>query len=212
MIRSTIPFDCAYCGLENLPAPCKYDKPSCFDYKPPVTTIVKPFISRKPRFEESKERENSFHAMYDTVISMGNIPTPSVKEIPFSLAAERFQRKKKSDSDPEPNLYLPKGFCDRVVEKNSKPYALFRPPFDSTVGREINFVPFDSHLRPDCALYPREKPPPQYKVDHGSSVFVSQTERHKMNLTKVSLIIFYERYLKVQEFNLVTRKEICNEK
>ncbi|KAK9870626.1 hypothetical protein WA026_008188 [Henosepilachna vigintioctopunctata] len=160
----------------NFPAPCKYSKPSCFDYKPPVTTVVKPFVTRKPRFAEEKERDAAIHADYNITTSMGTGLTCSLKRAPFSSTAERFKRKKKSEGDPEPELYLPKGIAEIINEKNSKPYALVKAPFDSTVERNFN-VSQDLCLDANCATYPREQPPVGYKVQSGHSVFVSATLR-----------------------------------
>lgn len=83
---------------------------------------------------------------------------------------------------------MPKGFSDELSEKNSKPHSLFKPAFDSTVQRDINFVAYDSHLRVDCGMYPREKIPPGYKLDRGHSIFLSTTERNDYKVTVVSLI------------------------
>ncbi|XP_045471625.1 sperm-tail PG-rich repeat-containing protein 2-like isoform X2 [Harmonia axyridis] len=169
---------------QNYPSPAHYEKSSCFTYRPPVTTVVKPFIARKPRFDAPKEHEGAFHAIYDTATPMGYKDSPSFKEIPFTFTAERFKKRKQDVEVPEPDLYLPKGFAENRIEKNLKPYSLFRPPFDSTVPREINFVAYDSHLRADCAMYPRETIPPGYRVKTGHSIFVSTTTgRDNLKLT-----------------------------
>ncbi|XP_044752621.1 sperm-tail PG-rich repeat-containing protein 2-like [Coccinella septempunctata] len=192
---------------QNYPAPNQYEKTSCFTYKPPVTTVVKPFIARKPRFEQLKEREEAFHAIYDTMTPMGYKVSPSVKEIPFTFTDGRFKKRKKESYDPD--LYLPKGFTEELIEKNLKPYSLFKPPFDSTVRREINFVAYDSHLKPDCAVYPREKVPPGYRLEKGHSIFLSTTERYD---SKVTVAPPVTRYAITECFNKNRNKTSYNKK